>query len=597
MNLLSIHDGHNCGVAIFINGNLVCALSEERITRKKNEYGFPMNAINYCLNYANLKKDQINQISISTKKLPPKYFLVKRNTNFKIEDYFKEQNEYWYKKIYLNKKIKYLEVFKDKKVKKSQLYYNFKNIKNEDDYLGMLDARKNYISNFFLLDKKNIFFYDHHECHAYYGFYGMEKKKKKICTVVLDGGGDDTNASIWMSQKNKLKEVYRTNIGNLGRMYRYVTLLLGMKPTEHEFKVMGLAGYALDNGNYYKKAIKIFKDTLFISGIKFKYKIKPKDNYFYFANKLKGERFDTISYAIQKYLEDMLVEWFSNIAKKFKVKDFAFSGGVAQNVKASKKILENKNISSLFIPPGPGDESLPIGAAYCHFAHTQKLKQKISNMKNPYIGISFNEKDLLFLKKNKKIKIKKTNNKEIASILSKGNPVARFSLDQHEFGPRALGNRSILADPRNQDIINLINKKIKVRDFWMPFAPSILEEDSGKIMKIIKNHKNFYMTISFDVKKEFISKIPAAVHPFDKTCRPQMVNKELNFKYYDLIKEFKKISGVGVLLNTSFNLHGEPIVFHPKDALSSFLRSGLEYLYIGEYLITKTSKKKYYLDI
>ena len=149
MNLLSIHDGHNCGVAIFINGNLVCALSEERITRKKNEYGFPMNAINYCLNYANLKKDQINQISISTKKLPPKYFLVKRNTNFKIEDYFKEQNEYWYKKIYLNKKIKYLEVFKDKKVKKSQLYYNFKNIKNEDDYLGMLDARKNYISNFF----------------------------------------------------------------------------------------------------------------------------------------------------------------------------------------------------------------------------------------------------------------------------------------------------------------------------------------------------------------------------------------------------------------------------------------------------------------
>jgi len=394
-----------------------------------------------------------------------------------------------------------------------------------------------------------------------------------------------------MSQKNKLKEVYRTNIGNLGRMYRYVTLLLGMKPTEHEFKVMGLAGYALDSGNYYKKAIKVFKDTLFISGIKFKYKIKPKDNYFYFANKLKEERFDTISYAIQKYLEDTLVEWFSNIAKKLKVKDFAFSGGVAQNVKASKKILENKNISSLFIPPGPGDESLPIGAAYCHFAHTQKLKQKISNMKNPYIGISYNEKDLLFLRKNKKIKINKTNNKEIARILSRGNPVARFSLDQHEFGPRALGNRSILADPRNQDIINFINKKIKVRDFWMPFAPSILEEDSKKIMKIIKNHKNFYMTISFDVKKKFISKIPAAVHPFDKTCRPQMVNKELNFNYYDLIKEFKKITGVGVLLNTSFNLHGEPIVFHPKDALSSFLRSGLEYLYIGEYLITKTSKK------
>jgi carbamoyltransferase len=590
MNLLSIHDGHNCGVAIFIKGKLVCALSEERVTRNKNEYGFPMHAINYCLSYANLKKHQIDQISVSTKKLPPKYFLVKRNTNFKIEDYYKEQNEYWYKKIYQNKKVRYLDIFRDKLVRKSQLHYNFRNIKNEDDYSGMLEARKNFISNFFSLEKRNIFFYDHHQCHAYYAFYGMDNKKKKICAIVLDGGGDDTNASIWISQKNKLKEVYRTNIGNLGRMYRYVTLLLGMKPTEHEFKVMGLAGYALDVNNFYKKAIKVFKDTLYVSGISFKYKIKPKDNYFYFQNKLKEERFDTISYAIQKYLEDILVQWFSNIAKKFKVKDFVFSGGVAQNVKASKKILESKRIASLFIPPGPGDESLPIGAAYCHFSYLNISKNAVSNMKNPYVGISFNNTDLDFIKKNKKLKVKKTNKKEIAKILSEGNPVARFSLHAHEFGPRALGNRSILADPRNQDIINFINKKIKVRDFWMPFAPSILKEDAKKVMNVIKNHINYYMTMSFDVKNFFANKIPAATHPFDKTCRPHIVTKELNLDYYNLIKEFKKITKIGVLLNTSFNLHGEPIVFKPKDAVKSFLRSGLEYLYIGDYLVTKIKK-------
>jgi carbamoyltransferase len=591
MNLLSIHDGHNCGVSIFINGKLICSLSEERITRNKNEYGFPFHSINRSLKYANLKRNEISQVAVSTKKLPPKYFLVKRNTTFNNEDYFKEQNEYWYKKIYENKKIKYLNVFKNKRIIKSKLYYNFKKIRNEDDFEGMLNARKDYISRFFALPKEKIFFYDHHECHAYYGFYGNPIKYKKTCVVVLDGGGDDTNASIWTPKKNKLAEVYRTNIGNLGRMYRYITLMLCMKPTEHEFKVMGLAGYALNNNNYYKKVLKIFKETLYVSGIRFKYKIKPKDNYFYFKNKLKEERFDTISYAIQKYLEDILVKWFSNISKKLNVKNFIFSGGVAQNVKASKKILENNNISSIFIPPGPGDESLSIGAAYCHFAHVGFPKNRISNMKNPYIGISFTEKDLNFFKKNKKLKFKKTNNKEIARILSKGKPVARFSLAPHEFGPRALGNRSILADPRSQDIINFINKQVKIRDFWMPFAPSILEEDAKKIMKVLKNHKNYYMTISFDVKKSFIHKIPAAIHPFDKTCRPQLVNKKLNLEYYNLIKEFKKITNIGVLLNTSFNMHGEPIVFEPKNAIKSFLKSGLEYLYIGNYLVTKINKK------
>jgi len=591
MIILGIHDGHNAGTALFINKKLICAISEERITRNKNEYGFPINAIQFCLKQAKIKKDQVTQVAVSTKKLPPKYFLVKRNTTFNIEDYYNEQNLYWYPKIYKNKKVKYLDIFKNKKVLKSKLHYNFSKIKNEDDYAGMKESRMNFMANFFLLKKENIFFYDHHECHAYYGFYGAQIIDKKVCVVTLDGGGDDTNATIWISNKNKLKEVYRTNIGNLGRMYRYITLILGMKPTEHEFKVMGLAGYALDNNKYYNKVLSIFKDTLQVSGIKFKYKIKPKDNYFYFKKKLENERFDTISYGIQKYLEDILVKWFNNISKKFKVSDFIFSGGVAQNIKATKKILESKRISSIFVPPGPGDESLPIGAAYCHFAKNNILRAEVTNMSNPYVGAAFNYKDLSFLKKKKSISIKKVKNSDVAKIISEGNPVARFSLNPSEFGPRALGNRSILADPSNQDTINFINKKIKVRDFWMPFAPSIMEEEANKIMHVIKNHSNPYMTISFDVKKKYFEKIPAAIHPFDKTCRPQIVSKKINPDYYDLIKEFKKISKIGVLLNTSFNIHGEPIVFSPQDALKSFLKSGLQYLYIGNLLVKKINKK------
>ena len=591
MIILGIHDGHNSGVSLFKNGRLLSAISEEKISRKKNEYGFPVNSIKLALAHNNIKKNQIDAIAVSTKNLPPKYYLVKRNTSFSLKDYLTEQNEYWHERIYKKRKVKYLKIFKKKIIGRKKLFYDFSKIKNEDDYTGMRKARKNFYSKYFSIDKNKIFFFDHHECHAYYGFYGKGLTNLKTCVVTLDGGGDGTNAAIWVSNKNKLKNVYRTNSGNLGRMYRYITLLLGMKPTEHEFKVMGLAGYALEKNEYYKKSLKIFQKTLGINGIKFKYINKPKDNYFYFKNKLNGERFDTISYSIQKYLEEILVKWFKNIYKKYKIKNFVFSGGVAQNVKATKKILETKNISSIYVPPGPGDESLCIGAVYCYLAKFKHQFKSISSMENPYTGIKFRETDLKFITKIKNLKIKKTTDKEIAKILKKGNPVARFSLEPNEFGPRALGNRSIIADPRNQDIINLINKKIKVRDFWMPFAPSILEEDAKKVMNVVKNHKNPFMTISFDVKKKYINKIPAAVHPFDKTCRPQFVSKITNPKYYNLIKEFKKITGLGVLLNTSFNLHGEPIVFSPKDAIKSFLNSGLEYLYIGDFLVTKSNYK------
>ena len=590
MIILGIHDGHNSGASLFSNGILLSALSEEKVSRKKNEYGFPIKSISAILKHNNISKNQIDAIAVSTKNLPPKYYLVKRNTSFSLQDYFKEQNDYWYKKIYENKNVKYLDIFKKKILDKKKLFYDFSKIKNEDDFSGMRMARKKFYSKYFSLDEKKINFFDHHECHAYYGYYGKGIINNKTCVVTLDGGGDGSNATIWISKNKILKNVYRTNIGNLGRMYRYITLILGMKPTEHEFKVMGLAGYALEKNEYYQKSLKIFKETLGVKGIKFKYKKKIKDNYFYFKKKLSGERFDTISYAIQKYLEDILLEWFNNISKKYNKKDFIFSGGVAQNVKATKKILESKNISSIYVPPGPGDESLCIGAVYCYLSKN-RINQKISDMQNPYVGISFKDNDLDFIKKIKNIEIKKTTHKEVANILAKGSPIARFALEPNEFGPRALGNRSILADPRKQDIINLINKRIKVRDFWMPFAPSILEEDAKKIMHVIKNHKNPYMTISFDVKQKFVDKISAAVHPFDKTCRPQFVSKKINPEYYNLIKEFKKITNIGVLLNTSFNLHGEPIVFQPKDAIKSFLKSGLEYLYIGKYLVTKINKK------
>lgn len=588
MIILGIHDGHNCGASLFKDGEMLIAISEEKITRKKNEYGYPEKSINKCLEFQKIKTSQIDAVAVSTKFLPPKYFMVKRNTTFKIEDYLKEQKKYWYPKIYQNIKVSYLSLFKDKVLNSKKFLYNKKFFKNEDDVLGMQKARKNLISKKLKIDKNKIEFFDHHECHAYYGYYGSDYKNQKVVVVTCDGGGDNSNATIWVStKKNRLIEKYRTNEGNIGRIYRYITLALGMKPTEHEFKVMGMAGYGVENTNFYDEALKIFQKTLNVSGIQLKYKFKPKDNFFYFKKKLDGLRFDTISVALQKFTENLLLKWFQNISNKFKCKNFVFSGGVAQNIKATKLILDNKNINSIFIPPGPGDESLSIGAVYCKLSRLGINKSKVTNMINPYIGVSFKKKNLEFLKKVKNIKISKTSNKKIAKLIAKGEVIARFSIEKNEFGPRALGNRSILADPRKADILNVINKKIKVRDFWMPFAPSIIDKDLNKFFQIKKNQKPYFMTIACDTTEIGKKTIPAAVHPFDKTGRPQLVTKRSNKDYYNLINEFKKITGVGVLLNTSFNLHGEPIVFSPRDAIKTLKKSGLKYLFIGDYLIEK----------
>ena len=178
----------------------------------------------------------------------------------------------------------------------------------------------------------------------------------------------------------------------------------------------------------------------------------------------------------------------------------------------------------------------------------------------------------------------------MAKLLAKGDVVARFGNDKMEFGARALGNRSILADPRRPDVIHHINKLVKMRDFWMPFAPSILSDREKDYMVNNKNIDARFMAVGFDSTHIAKKHIPAGLHPFDRTARPQIVYKEENLSYYSLIKEFEKITGVGALMNTSFNIHGEPIVGTPDDAISTFKRCGLHHLYIGEHLISKNKK-------
>jgi len=416
----------------------------------------------------------------------------------------------------------------------------------------------------------------------------MSPFRSNVLVITADAWGDGCNCSVWTGNEDSLTLNLKSPNNNLARLYRSITLLLGMKPNEHEYKVMGLAPYATEY--QIKKPYEIFKKTLYVDDCDFKYLEKPTDHYFWFKEKLEGCRFDGIAGALQAYVEDLMSNWVQNIAKKFQKKFVVFSGGLALNIKVNKKISELKEIENIFVPGGGGDESQAIGAAL-HISNELDKKNQIIQPLHDYLGPTISSNDIEQIlekqKKNDEFKIMKNiSNKEIAEYLSNNMIVGRCS-GRSEFGPRALGNRSILANPSNIKNLNKINQQIKYRDFWMPFTPSILIE---KVTDYVINPKNIscpFMTLAFESTLKAQKDLIAALHPSDLTLRPQFVDKKHNPDYHDLISEFEKITGIGGLLNTSLNLHGEPIVGNTADAIHTLINSDLDALCINSTLIMR----------
>ncbi len=590
MIILGIHDGHNASASLIVDGKLVCAIGEERLSRDKHQYGFPSRSINTVLDSANIKISDVDRIAMSTATLPPAYFYTSRNSTLTVSDYWKEQKEYWYPKLIENKNPKYLEIFADK-INKDDFPYDESFIKHELDHKGMWKARLNHLCNTLNVDKSIVSVHDHHKSHAYYGYITNLNRDKPMLVYTMDGGGDNANGTVSIGMPGEpLKEISRSSNCNIGRMYRYATLLLGMRPADHEYKLMGLAAY--NSEKYGKDAYDVYAETLQVDGLGFKYKKEIKDHFWYFKDKLEGQRFDAIAYGIQRRCEELLTEWIANGIKETGIGNIAMSGGVAQNIKANKLIGELDGLEHLFVPPGPGDESISIGAAYIELVEHGKPLNEIESPSNGYFGPSFSEEQVkIAIDENFKSELNWTLNKvtpdDVAKLLADGDVVARFGIESMEFGARALGNRSIIADPRRPDVIHHINKLVKMRDFWMPFAPSILSERENDYMVNPKGIDTRFMAIGCDSTDLAKDHLPAGLHPFDKSARPQVVHEKDNPRYHALIKAFENLTGVGAIMNTSFNIHGEPIVATPEDAIDTFERCGLHHLLIGDWLISK----------
>lgn len=569
MITLGVHDGHTATACIVKDGKIIATVSEERLNRIKEWGGFPEKAIKECMKIADVKPGEIDGVGftgIMNPTIPQNYY-----------------QPHFYKKIF-----GIISQIVPKKVVRSNRW-----IKPTQVVLSIFRKKKEIGERLLELGiKAPAVFYEHHYLHAATAHLTAWFNKTKNIVITSDGSGDAVSATVNIACGADFTRIIAiSHYNSVSELYTQITQFLGMKPMSHEYKVMGLAPYA--KKDYAAKTLKVLQkyfeleeDSLCFYNCSGRWKWQYLQK---FEKDLKGHRFDNIACAVQLLFEDIITRWVQNCIKKTEINNVVLSGGSFMNVKANNLILNLPDINNLFIFPSCGDESLAIGAALVRYLDCGGTEDNIVPLGPIYFGPEYSIKEIDELLKNYsglKVEMIDNINEHIGQELAKGKVVARFA-GRMEFGARALGNRSILADPRKRDIVKKINEAIKNRDFWMPFAPSILEERADDY---IINPKNFfapYMIMAFPTKTKAHSDLDAALHPYDLTCRPQIVRRDWNPGYHQVLKTFEQLTGVGGVLNTSFNLHGEPIVCSPKDALETFVNSALDGLALENFYITK----------
>lgn len=589
MYILGIHDGHDASAALMKDGQIIAAAQEERFSDLKGDYGYPKQAIDYCLNFENITGKDIEIVALSSKTSNPVLTYIKRNANFSVTNWIEEQDKFWKPKFFDNKQVGYYSIFKDK-VKITDKYYNFDGLledyMNSDIMDEFLNRRLNYIASDLGIEKDKIIVTNHEMNHKSYALFASPFKEQDVLILTSEGIGDEFNGTVSVYKDGKIETLCNMLENHLGHIYQYVTLMLGMKPNQHEYKVMGLAPYA--NDYEANKAYKVFRKILKVDGLEIKFDQRPKDLFYSVKEELSDCRFDGIAAGLQKFLEEVLCEWVSNCVEETGINTVVLAGGVAQNIKAMKAISELSCIENIFVPPAAGDTSNCIGACY-NICYEKNLK--VESLNNIYLGPSYTQEEIESELKKENIEdnfiVKRgVENKEIAKLLSEGKIIGLMR-GRMEFGLRALGNRSIIADPSNPMVLDFINQKIKKRDFWMPFTPSMLDYRAKDYIKNPKGLYSPYMAMAFESVEENRKAFPAAMHPADRTVRAQILEQEKNSEYFDLIQEFEKITGEGVILNTSFNLHGKAVVLGPKEAIYTFKNSGLDALIMEDFLIIR----------
>ncbi|MGE0094013.1 MAG: carbamoyltransferase C-terminal domain-containing protein [Alphaproteobacteria bacterium] len=599
MVILGIASEHCSAAALMIDGRVVGMIQEERLSKRKNQVAFPLQAIRRLV-ARHLGGDfkRIDRVVFGGRESDPYYAALDRFSHFSIADHVREQHELWQPHFYGGKRNDgtywQKELIAGRHINEgAQFDFSWLTgmtpaeatkrfveverpaaVKRHLDFAGPVEA------------------IDHHTCHAYYALHGGPldpARREEALILTADAWGDGCNWSAsTASRDGRLTRVAAGSDLRIARIYKWTTLILGMKPNEHEYKVMGLSAYPRP-GKYVAAAERIFFEAFDFRDGKFVSERPLVDSYFDLKNRLEGHRFDNIAGALQNWATAVTSSWVRHWLKETGRRGLCFSGGLSMNIKTNGELLNMPEVAWLSVPASGGDESLCAGACLALAA----ADGTVQPMAHAYLGEAPDHDDW-------RARLAETDQatdqfavrdgidaKAAARLLATDFVVARC-VGEAEFGARALGNRSILANPSNPANVKLINDAIKNRDFWMPFTPSIQAEHAGRYLHNPKDAVSPFMTIGFASKPEHRNEIAGALHFADHSARPQFVDRATNPAYWQLIEEFRKLTGVPALLNTSLNLHGEPMNYSLGDAARTVALSELDFLLMpGDRLLYK----------
>ena len=586
---------HDSAATLIIDGEIIAAAQEERFTRKKHDDSFPANAINYILSHSNLKMSDIDKIVFYEKPFLKFERLLETYVAFAPRGFksFSKAMPIW---------------LKEKLFQKQLLLENLRKLGDKN------------------LTEKKLFFSEHHLSHAASAFFPSPFDEAIILTA--DGVGEWATTTVAIGKGSNLKiekEIHFPH--SLGLLYSAFTYYVGFKVNSGEYKLMGLAPYGKP----------IYKDLIVDNLIHIKEdgSFRLNQDYFNYAtgltmtnnnfDKLFGQKVRKnekdkitqfhmdIASSIQKVTEDIMIKLVRNLSEVYKIPNLCLAGGVALNCVANGKILKEKIFKNIWIQPAAGDAGGSLGAclAYWHLELDKDRKiEKEDSMKGSYLGPEYSQEEIVQVLKKLGANFEVYEDEELSLItaksLSDGDAIGWFQ-GRMEFGPRALGGRSILGDPRSESMQKNLNLKVKYRESFRPFAPSVIYEEvkdwfnidckspymlfvaeivDNKQKKISKEQEGLFGIDKLNVKR---SEIPAVTH-VDYSARVQTVHKETNPKFYKLLLKFKELTGCPVIVNTSFNVRGEPIVNTPKDAFNCFMGTELDKLVIGNCILEKKNQ-------
>ena len=554
---------HESAVGIVVNGRLVAAAAEERFTRVKNQGGFPYRALEFAMKQAGVTASDVDYVAYAA--LP---YIRERILDLKA---------------YLNN-IGYTILCGGNLKSRTLHFLNYtRNIllnKEWQTWGGRVRRMLNALAEYSLVDK--IIYVDHHASHIASAYYASGFDR--ALGVSLDGYGSGASGSFYLCEGGRMRLLQRIPYPHsLGTFYRRVTCALGFKPNRHEGKIVGLAAYG-DPSILYDHVISRF-DLSHPDYYRFKSSQDP------FEERRLAEQYprEHVAAAYQKALEDVATQYVKLYVEKYNTTHIVAAGGVFANVKMNQRVMDIPGVEQIFIFPAMSDGGVGVGAAL--YLASQLDGTEPFRLENVYLGPGFSEREIEEAIRAAGLPFRYVPDIEweIAELVAKGKVVARFD-GRMEYGPRALGNRSILCQATDPSINKWLNDRLKRTEF-MPFAPATLIKHAHRLYRNIEKGRYTaeFMTITFDCTEEVKHQSPATVH-VDGTARPQLVSEQTNPSFYRILQHYYQLTGLPSMINTSFNMHEEPIVCTPEDAVRAFMDGRLDYLAAGPFLVTANSR-------